>query len=605
MSFGQVTTAVPQAPLSAREQQPCEQRGMGLVRGALGAALADTAGAGSGGLSGLELIKQAMGSQLEAAQGQQQQQQQQAPAAAPASAATGQLEPFDGPLHFFNDRPPAAAQQQQQQQQQEGTAAQRSPYHIPAPNLAAAWGVPLVQPWHMPPPASRSPSPPPACHSPTLSISVSTQTHAQQRQQQLLQTEPSLASAASTQQQEGFRELHGAFRTWRMHARIHKHYRWGWAAAACLPARQLACPPARLPACLPAVAHLPARAAQRRRNAATPRCRAEQAQAQGQAAKACKVQRLRELQRAFDHWHGVQQRRRAVLTRAVGHWASHSKELCFGGWRLAARTSSQQRQLSSSHCGRASKRRVLLAWANASAACRTKVRSCHAWAACGAGAASSLAQIVLKAPVVLPGRKGHRPPCTRWRMQAGKVMAALSHWMGHTKAGCFRSWHMFAAGQQAKLRGLAARRALLPLRAWQKLARDGAQLRHLQVGAARSWPAGAGLPAVRPPALTLQPGREGSRSLCPQGHLAQRHVQRVQRQAWGTWRSRFQTRSQHYRLLHGAYVARRRHTLQRVLQVRSSLPSPHLQRKACVRLQPLPSACSCSLHRASERRPSF
>jgi hypothetical protein len=404
VSFVQAATA----PLSAREQQLCEQRGMGLVRGALGSALAASASAapaGGGLLSGLELVRQAVGSQLQAVQGQQQQQPQ-----APAAPA---LELFDGPVHFVNDGSPAGAQQQQRQWH-EAAAEEKPPYHIPAPSLAAAaWGVPLEHPWHLPPPLSPSPTPPPACHSPmaSCSISVATQTHAQlqrlrqQGQQQQLQAEPSALSAANTEQQEGVRELLGALRTWRMHARIHKHRMWGRACArpACLHACVPACLPC--PACLSG--RLPGPGAEvlrpLRPNAA---CREEQAQSAGQACRAAEVQRLRGLQRAFGHWHGVQERRRALLSRALGHWGSHSKELCFGGWRVAARTSSQQRQLSSSHYGRASQRRVLLAWANASVACKTKV----GWrAGAGAGAGAGAAR--------LPGaaRRACRAPASAWR----------------------------------------------------------------------------------------------------------------------------------------------------------------------------------------------
>lgn len=64
------------------------------------------------------------------------------------------------------------------------------------------------------------------CHSPTDSVSVSIQTASQQRSQQL-QTQGSLVSAGTcnTEQQEQFSDLQQAFKTWRMHARIHKHYR--------------------------------------------------------------------------------------------------------------------------------------------------------------------------------------------------------------------------------------------------------------------------------------------------------------------------------------------------------------------------------------------
>lgn len=52
-----------------------------------------------------------------------------------------------------------------------------------------------------------------------------------------------------------------------------------------------------------------------------------------------------------------------------------------------------------------------------------------------------------------------------------------------------------------------------------------------------------------------------------QAQLSQRSTQRVQRQVWTTWRSRYQEHSRHFRLLNGTYISRRRKLLTRVVRV--------------------------------------
>jgi hypothetical protein len=223
--------------------------------------------------------------QQEQRQQQQGMQPGQAAGSRPRSASPIPREVLQGPMHFFNSgysQPTPEPGQQQAHLQQGGQypeqhqqqqvlyshptlSPQVHPYSLPlaaAPAAPAApsppaWGIPLVQPWHTAA-AATSPRLPPMCHSPTDSVSVSTQTASQQRSQQL-QTQGSLVSAGTcnTEQQEQCSDLQQAFKTWRMHARIHKHYR----CAAMLPCRHAAMPPCRhaaMPPCCHA-AMLPCR----------------------------------------------------------------------------------------------------------------------------------------------------------------------------------------------------------------------------------------------------------------------------------------------------------------------------------------------------------
>lgn len=67
-------------------------------------------------------------------------------------------------------------------------------------------------------------------------------------------------------------------------------------------------------------------------------------------------------------------------------------------------------------------------------------------------------------------------------------MGAVSHWTGHTKSSCFRAWRLHASQQHSRVAGLRARHAALPLRAWRKLAQEGAKLRAVQVGTSLARP---------------------------------------------------------------------------------------------------------------------